>query len=37
MSRRVLTGALIVTAAVLLAWTLHGVDAITFLKRMHGQ
>ena len=37
MNRRLVTGTLALTVIVAIVWAMHSVDAITFLKRLHGQ
>jgi hypothetical protein len=36
MSRRITTVAFAVAAFIAIIWAMHSVDAIAFLKRMHG-
>ena len=37
MNRRLVTGALALTVIAAIVWAMHSVDAIAFLKRLHGR
>lgn len=37
MNRRLVTATLALSVIVLIVWAMHSVDAITFLKRLHGR
>ena len=37
MSRKTMIRALFAASLILIAWAMHSVDAITFLKRLHGR
>ena len=37
MNRRLVTGALVLAVIVAILWAMHSVDAIAFLKHLHGR
>ena len=37
MSRRLVTGTIALTVVIAIVWAMHSVDAIAFLKHLHGR